>query len=209
MQSRFSNAVCHDFFQDFQTLFLPGQFKKNHEENVFLKNNFLNFCQFLTYVDFFPGFHYFQRSFNCFFKWLVCVVSTCLYGAFDCMLLSYHIRVSEWIYTLQLSEYLRSTFVHLTHYSPVLLIYTPWKNQKTFRFSDVFRGSRRATPRCNGLNFRYCNCFKQRAPWHSDNYRSADSLFPLFEYFSFKLQALRQSFFYKNIWQIETFFSLS
>ena len=30
----------------------------------------------------------------------------------------------------------------LTHYSPLLLTYTPWKYQKTFRFSDVFRGCR-------------------------------------------------------------------
>ena len=28
----------------------------------------------------------------------------------------------------------------LTHYSPMLLIYTPWKHQKTFRFTDVFWG---------------------------------------------------------------------
>ena len=33
-------------------------------------------------------------------KWLSCVVSTHLYDAFDCMLLSCHVRVSEWIYTL-------------------------------------------------------------------------------------------------------------
>ena len=33
-------------------------------------------------------------------KWLSCVVSTCLHGAFDCMLLSCHVRVSNWIYTL-------------------------------------------------------------------------------------------------------------
>ena len=39
----------------------------------------------------------------------------------------------------------------LTHYSPVLPFYTPWKHQKTFRFSDVFRGYRKATPGCNGL----------------------------------------------------------
>ena len=31
-------------------------------------------------------------------KWLGCVVSTYLYGAFDCMLLSCHVRVSELIY---------------------------------------------------------------------------------------------------------------
>ena len=36
----------------------------------------------------------------------------------------------------------------LTHYSPLLLFYTPWKHQKTF----VFRGHRKATPGCNGLN---------------------------------------------------------
>ena len=35
-------------------------------------------------------------------EWLTCVVTTSLYGAFDCMLLSCHVRVSEWIYTLYL-----------------------------------------------------------------------------------------------------------
>ena len=39
----------------------------------------------------------------------------------------------------------------LTHYSPVLLICTPWKDHKTYRFSDVFRGYRWAPPGCNGL----------------------------------------------------------
>ena len=39
----------------------------------------------------------------------------------------------------------------LTHYSPVLLFYNPWKHQKIFRFSDVFRGYRKTTPGCNGL----------------------------------------------------------
>ena len=33
-------------------------------------------------------------------KWLSCVESTYLYGAFDCMLESCHLRVSEWIHTL-------------------------------------------------------------------------------------------------------------
>ena len=31
-----------------------------------------------------------------------CVVGTCLYGAFECMFLSYHVGVSEWIQTLLL-----------------------------------------------------------------------------------------------------------
>ena len=33
-------------------------------------------------------------------KWLSCVVSTFLFGAFDCMLLSCHVRVSDWNYTI-------------------------------------------------------------------------------------------------------------
>ena len=33
-------------------------------------------------------------------KWLSCVVSAYLHGAFDCMLLLCHAQVSEWIYTL-------------------------------------------------------------------------------------------------------------
>ena len=33
-------------------------------------------------------------------KWLSCVLSTYLYGASDCMFLSCHICVSEWIHTL-------------------------------------------------------------------------------------------------------------
>ena len=37
-------------------------------------------------------------------KWLSCVVSTYLYGAFDCMFSSCHIRVLEWMHTLYLPE---------------------------------------------------------------------------------------------------------
>ena len=37
-------------------------------------------------------------------KWSSCVLSTYLYGAFDCMFLSCHVRVWEWIHTLQLPE---------------------------------------------------------------------------------------------------------
>ena len=33
-------------------------------------------------------------------KWLNCVVSTFLYGGFDCVFLSCYVRVSEWIHTL-------------------------------------------------------------------------------------------------------------
>ena len=34
----------------------------------------------------------------------------------------------------------KAKIIHLTHFSPVLHCYTPWKHQKTFRLSDVFRG---------------------------------------------------------------------
>ena len=40
-----------------------------------------------------------------------------------------------------------SSFIPLSHYSPVLLIYTPWKQ----RFSDVFKGYKKATLGGNGL----------------------------------------------------------
>ena len=33
-------------------------------------------------------------------NWLSCIVSIYLYDAFDCMILSNHVRVSEWIYIL-------------------------------------------------------------------------------------------------------------
>ena len=33
-------------------------------------------------------------------KWLSCIVSAYLYSAFDCMLLSCHVRASEWAHTL-------------------------------------------------------------------------------------------------------------
>ena len=60
------------------------------------------------------------------------------------------------IFSLVGHDQIKNTYLQtqstLTHYSPVLLFYTPWKHQKTFRFSDVFRGYRKATPGCNGLN---------------------------------------------------------
>ena len=37
-------------------------------------------------------------------KWLNWVVSTYLYGAFDCIILLCHVRGSEWIHTLHLPE---------------------------------------------------------------------------------------------------------
>ena len=48
-----------------------------------------------------------KRTLNCLAKlakWLSCDMSTYLYGASDCVLLSCHVRVSEWIYTFSLPE---------------------------------------------------------------------------------------------------------
>ena len=44
-----------------------------------------------------------------------------------------------------------SFYLILTRCSLVWLFYALRKHQKTFRFSDVFRGNRKATPGCNGL----------------------------------------------------------
>ena len=49
---------------------------------------------------------------------------------------------------------IENSFHRLTHHSPVLLFYIPWKHQKTFGFS-VFRGYRKANPGCNGLKARF------------------------------------------------------
>ena len=38
-------------------------------------------------------------------EWLSCFLSTYLYSSFNCMFLSCHVRVSEWIHTLWLPEW--------------------------------------------------------------------------------------------------------
>ena len=43
-------------------------------------------------------------------------------------------------YYFQFIRKFRHMFSELIHYSLVLFFYTPRKHQKTFRFSDVFRG---------------------------------------------------------------------
>ena len=44
-------------------------------------------------------------------KWLSCVISTYLYSAFDCMLSSCRVRVSEWTYTLQFAWMSRNSLL--------------------------------------------------------------------------------------------------
>ena len=61
-------------------------------------------------------------------------------------------NVYEWIHAgvfMMLSNffggaYLLKHLTTLTHYSPVLLFYTPWKHQKTFRFSKGIEKQHRA-----------------------------------------------------------------
>ena len=67
---------------------------------------------------------------------------------------------------------------YLTHYSPVLLFYTPWKHHKTFRFSEVFKRHRKATLGCNGLikNLFHLEIFrksrKMMAIWNLGGFKS-------------------------------------
>ena len=48
------------------------------------------------------------------------------------------------------AKYLALRLIWINPYSPVLLFYTLWEHQKTFRFSDVFSGHRKATPVYHG-----------------------------------------------------------
>ena len=65
--------------------------------------------------------------------------------ASETVILEFHQLKSKWlmigIYKLP-NQKETEFLLELTYYSPVLLIYTPWKHQKIFRFSDVFRGCR-------------------------------------------------------------------
>ena len=44
-------------------------------------------------------------------KWMSCVVSTYLYGVFDCMFLLCHVRISEWIHNAIVAWMSRKSFV--------------------------------------------------------------------------------------------------
>ena len=49
-------------------------------------------------------------------------------------------RMVKWICAVKTNFFPKTE--QLTHYSPVLLFYNPWKHHKTYRFSDIFRGYR-------------------------------------------------------------------
>ena len=93
-------------------------------------------------------------------KWLSCVASTYLYGAFDCMFLSCHVRVRGLILKhvrnmIRTYSQMYCTDKYSQHSST---IWPVWIN---CGFES----------RCCHLNFKYRVCFEQGVPWHSGNYR--------------------------------------
>ena len=124
-------------------------------------------------------------------KWLSCVVSTYLYGAFDCMFLSCHVRVSEWIHSEYHSEYHSESTLNITlnmtlkrvrdmirTYSQMhrtdkysqhsSIIWPVWLNGWVFVYE--LSGCRFESS-WSHLNFRFRACFEKGVPWHSGNYR--------------------------------------
>ena len=117
-------------------------------------------------------------------KSLSFVVSTYLYGTFDCMLLSCQVSFSEWIYTLWLPECqgtpcskqastwhdITYRVIHRTNDCPKRssIIWLIWLNGWVFACRVSGCGFKSAY--CY-LNFRYRVCFEQGVHLHSDNYR--------------------------------------
>ena len=64
-------------------------------------------------------------------KWLRCIVSTYLYGTFDSMFLSCHIRVSEWIQTLEFARMSRNSLLEEGAISEVQVIATGFEPTST------------------------------------------------------------------------------
>ena len=127
-------------------------------------------------------------------KWLSCVVSTYLYGAFDCVFLSCHIRVSKWIHTLYLLECQGTPYSKQGPYlklkwgqwdlNPEPL--TLWMNTLPFSqtgqmielccnylsvrciwlcfYHVTYVFQSAFKSHCSHLNFRYGACFKQGVP---------------------------------------------
>ena len=118
-------------------------------------------------------------------KWLSCVASIYLYGAFDCMLLSCHVHISEWIKelleiqaTIDCRFTLKSVSDMIIRYNQMLhtekysqhssIIWPVWLNGWMFVYELSGCGFESC---CCHLYFRYGACFKQGVPWHSSNYR--------------------------------------
>ena len=89
-------------------------------------------------------------------KWLGCVVSTYLHGAFECMPLSCHLRVSEWIHALYSIEWITYAIQS--------------ESTRYWVFVYELNGCRFESS-CSHLNFRFRACFEQGVPWHAGKYR--------------------------------------
>ena len=102
-------------------------------------------------------------------KWLKCVVSTYLYGGFDCMFLSCHVRISEWIHTLQLPECQRTPCSKQSRILKFMWLQLDSNPQPL----SLQTNTQPLTELCCGssFKFRFCASFEQGVPWHSGNYR--------------------------------------
>ena len=118
-----------------------------------------------------------------------CVVSTYLYGAFDCMFISCHVCVSEWIHTLYLRGGPGTPYRKLAKSNWSLIdCNRPWshnhlvckralgylvKMAKWLNCWLLLCKLKRCgfESRCDHLSFRYRACFKQGVSWNSGNYR--------------------------------------
>ena len=126
-------------------------------------------------------------------KWSSCVMNTYLYGVIDCIFLSCHLQVSEWIYTLQFAWISKSSLTFrqtiecsftlklvrdmIIKYSQIHLTDKYWQQSSTiwpvWPVSIIWTvffyelSGYGFESRCCHLNFRYGVCFEQRVPWHS------------------------------------------
>ena len=84
-----------------------------------------------------------------------CVVSTYLYGEFDCMFLSYHVRVSEGIYTVHFTECQGTPCPKQTQYLKFKWTYRPhifYKFPEKFLFLRVLMQKTKNKRICRGHN---------------------------------------------------------
>ena len=113
----------------------------------FVDSNYIH--KFWVYVYHFNRFSFIGLSFIC---------NACgVMSFFPCHFLFAVAWIDNLVISLDINNYSIFIFTMVTipfgliHYSLVLIFYTPWKHQKTFRFSDVLKGYRKASPGCNGL----------------------------------------------------------
>ena len=109
---------------------IDGQFFTNTEKNRLINS----VCFRVQSVKKKGKVHKGKRS-----AWHMKIISKLKYQYADTKINLRDITTRMQLYFTQLFTFHSLYFLPLTHYSPVMLFYTPWKHQKTFRFS-VFRG---------------------------------------------------------------------